>query len=160
MTVCALSLGSNLGNRLENMRRAVDAMRPFGRVAAKSNVYETPPWGMEGQGRFLNSCLLLETDLPPQRVLSEIKEIERSLGRVPRERWGPREIDIDILTFGDGILNGPDLVVPHPSMAERAFVLVPLADIAPDFRIPPNGAEISLLLEKLDRSGIVRITSL
>ena len=159
MRVCALSGGGNLGNRLENIRQAVGMMKSLGTVTKKSGVYETPPWGIESQPRFLNACVLLETELAPAELLGRLKEIERNVWRVERERWGPREIDIDILTCGGEVLNGAELTVPHPLMRERAFVLVPLCDIAPDLRIPPGDA-VSNILEKTDRNGIVRVTSL
>jgi 2-amino-4-hydroxy-6-hydroxymethyldihydropteridine diphosphokinase len=160
MTLCALSLGSNMGNRLDNIRRAVGVMRPLGSVTAKSEVYETPPWGILAQPRFLNACVLLETETMPLDLLAGLKDIERGLGRVQREHWGPREIDIDILTYGDEVLEEPGLVVPHPFMKERAFVLRPLFEIAPDLKLPPDGGEIARLIEKLDTSGIIRIVQL
>ena len=134
-------------------------MKPLGTVTKKSGVYETPPWGVEAQPRFLNACLLLETELAPEELLARLKEIERNIGRVERERWGPREIDIDILTCGGEVINCAELTVPHPSMRERAFVLVPLSDIAPGLIVPP-GDSVSSLLEKTDSDGIVRVTSL
>ncbi|MDR1508574.1 MAG: 2-amino-4-hydroxy-6-hydroxymethyldihydropteridine diphosphokinase [Synergistaceae bacterium] len=161
MTLCALSLGSNVGNRLENIRTAVELlMRRTGKITAKSEVYETEPWGVEFQPRFLNACVMLETDLSPRALLSETQTIERELGRVARERWGPREIDIDILTYGDMLLNEEKLVIPHPLMGERAFVLVPMLDIARDFTHPSDGTSINEFLAETGREGIVRIVSL
>jgi 2-amino-4-hydroxy-6-hydroxymethyldihydropteridine diphosphokinase len=161
MILCALSLGSNMGNRLENIRRGAELLDGrTGKITAKSEVYETAPWGVESQPRFLNACVLLETELPPRGLLSETQTIERELGRVARERWGPREIDIDILTYGDMLLNEEKLVIPHPLMCERAFVLVPLLDIARDFMHPSGGTSIDEFLAGTGREGIVRIVSL
>ena len=164
MTTCALALGSNMGNRLDNMRRAVALMKPLGEVTARSAVYETPPWGVEEQPRFLNACVLLETGAPPKMLLEKFKEIEQAVGRVGRERWGPREIDIDILTYGGEVINDEELTVPHPMMRERAFVLVPLSEIAPGMKIPPDNCEVSgiarRIREKTNSDGIVVITQL
>ena len=164
MTVVALSLGSNMGNRLNNIRQAVAMMKPLGEVTNRSAVYETPPWGIETQPRFLNACVLLETDSPPKILLDKLKEIERAVGRVERERWGPREIDVDILTYGEEVINEAELTAPHPRMRERAFVLVPLSEIAPDMKIPPDGCEVSRLAreinEKASDDKIVIITQL
>jgi len=164
MTVAALSLGSNMGNRLEKMRQAVVLMRPLGNITKRSAVYETPPWGFEMQPRFLNGCVLIETDVPPKILLDKLKEIERTVGRVPRERWGPREIDVDILTYGEEFINGAELTVPHPMMRERDFVIVPLAEIAPDIKLPPDNREISDIAReirgKTGDDGIIIITQL
>ena len=164
MTVVALSLGSNLGNRLDNMRHAVALMKPLGKITKRSAVYETPPWGVEAQPRFLNACVLLETDVPPKMLLDKLKEIEQVVGRVERERWGPREIDIDILTYGGEVINEAELTVPHPGTRERAFVLIPLSEIAPDMKIPPDNGEVSLIAQKIREKtsddGIIFITQL
>ena len=167
MTLVALSLGSNMGNRLDNLRRAVALMKPLGNITGRSAVYETPPWGMETQPRFLNACVLIETGEPPKMLLDKLKEIERTVGRVPRERWGPREIDIDILIYGDEVINEIELKIPHPLMRERNFVLVPLSEIAPDMKIPPDGRQVSGVArkffgnrEKTNDDEIIKITQL
>ena len=164
MITAALSLGSNMGNRLDNIRQAVALMTPLGEVTKRSAVYETPPWGVDEQPRFLNACVLLETDAPPKKLLNKLKEIEQAVGRVERERWGPREIDIDILAYGGEVINEAELTVPHPRMRERAFVLVPLSEIAPDMKIPPDDCEVSGMAreirEKKSDDGIVIITQL
>jgi 2-amino-4-hydroxy-6-hydroxymethyldihydropteridine diphosphokinase len=150
-----------MGNRLENIRRAADLLENrAGKITARSEVYETAPWGVISQPRFLNACLLLETGLPPYDLLAETQAAESEIGRVARERWGPREIDIDILTYGDILLNDERLVIPHPLMGRRAFVLVPMLDIARDFVHPSCGTSIDELLAGTDREGIVRIVSL
>jgi 2-amino-4-hydroxy-6-hydroxymethyldihydropteridine diphosphokinase len=155
-----LSLGSNIGDRLANIRRAVDLLGNSERVTAKSDVYETPPWGVATQPRFLNCCVTLETDKPPPELLRRVKDIERELGRAARGKWEAREIDIDILTYGDEKIVSAELTIPHPLMSERAFVLVPLRDIAPGFKHLGSGESIDCLLEHTDRGGIIRITAL
>jgi 2-amino-4-hydroxy-6-hydroxymethyldihydropteridine diphosphokinase len=135
-------------------------MMPLGTVTKKSHAYETPPWGVESQPRFLNACVLLETGLEAGELLRRVKGIEDALGRVERGRWGPREIDVDILTFGGGAMESLELTVPHPRMRERAFVLVPLNEIAPDMMIPPGCEPVADLLKKTDARGIVRIAPL
>ena len=164
MTEAVLSLGSNMGNRLDNLRQAVILMKPLGKVTKRSAVYETPPWGVEAQPRFLNACILLETDEPPKMLLDKMKEIEQAMGRVEREHWGPREIDIDILTYGEEIISDAELTLPHPRTCERAFVLIPLSEIAPDMKIPPYDNEVSDMAqeirEKASDDGIVIITQL
>ncbi|MDR1137799.1 MAG: 2-amino-4-hydroxy-6-hydroxymethyldihydropteridine diphosphokinase [Synergistaceae bacterium] len=161
MNLCALSLGSNIGNRLANIRKAAELLEDrVGTISAKSEVYETAPWGLKSQPRFLNACVLLETELSPHGLLSETQAIEREIGRIARERWGPREIDIDILTYGDTLLNEEKLVIPHPLMSERAFVLVPMSDIARDFVHPSDGTSIGDFLARTGREGIVRVVSL
>ncbi|MDR1472440.1 MAG: 2-amino-4-hydroxy-6-hydroxymethyldihydropteridine diphosphokinase [Synergistaceae bacterium] len=161
MTESALSLGSNVGDRLRNIRRAVEliALR-VGDVTRRSCVYETPPWGVTSQPGFLNACVLVDTELRPAELLSELKRIESEVGRVPRERWGPREIDIDILTCGGELLSSGELEIPHPRMAERAFVLVPLRDAAPGWRHPESGLSIDGMLRGVDTSGIARVARL
>jgi 2-amino-4-hydroxy-6-hydroxymethyldihydropteridine diphosphokinase len=155
-----MSLGSNIGDRVANIRKAVDLLNKNNRVTAKSNVYETPPWGVKTQPRFLNCCVTLETGESPLDLLRGVKDIEREIGRAARGRWEAREIDIDILTYGDERITSEELTIPHPLMRERAFVLVPLLDIAPGFKHPESGESIDCLLQQTDRGGIVRITAL
>ena len=125
-----IALGSNLGDRLANLQRAVELLagRDGVRVLKASRVYETDPVGPP-QPDYLNAVLEIETSLPPARLLEEAQLVERELGRVRTERWGPRTIDIDLLTYGDERIDQPDLQIPHPRMHERAFVLVPLLGI-------------------------------
>jgi len=160
MTLCLIALGGNMGNRLGNLRRAAGELAFVARIILRSGVYETPPWGVGSQPRFLNACLSIETDMKPRELLAAVKGVELAMGRVSREHWGPREIDIDILTHGDISLNEEDLVIPHPLMYERSFVLVPLADIAPDWKHPVTGESLSGLLQKTGRDGIVKIALL
>lgn len=154
-----LALGSNLGDRLINLETAILELSAQFALEKKSPVYETPPWGYEQQPAFLNQVISGKTGLTPQALLKFVKEIELKMGRQETFRNGPRVIDIDLLVFGDLILNSPELVIPHPRMAERAFVLVPLVDIAPQLLIPGQKLHTIDLLQTLDRSGIQKITA-
>jgi 2-amino-4-hydroxy-6-hydroxymethyldihydropteridine diphosphokinase len=152
MTTVFLGLGSNLGDRRRNLEAALEALRAHPRitVSAVSSFLETDPvGGPPGQGRFLNAAAGIETDLSPDSLLEELKRVERALGRKPGPRWGPREIDLDILLYGDTILETGTLVIPHPRMRERRFVLEPLAEIAPAARDPVTGLSVRDLLARL-----------
>jgi len=144
-----LALGTNLGDRFANLRAAIAALAPQAHVLAESRIYETPPWGFLDQPAFLNMALRAETNLPPADLLAFLKQLETDLGRQPTFRNGPRLIDIDILFYDDLILTTPPLVIPHPRLHERNFVLVPLADIAPDFVHPILRQPVRALLHTL-----------
>ncbi len=158
MPILYLALGTNIGDRRLNLRRAVAALSPGVTVLAESPVYETPAWGYEDQAPFLNMVLKGETELRPQALLAYVKRLETELGRTPSFRWGPRLIDIDILLYDQLVLNTPELTIPHARLHERPFVLVPLADLAPDLVHPVLGQTITQLLAALDRAGIRRWT--
>lgn len=149
-----LALGSNLGNRLANLKNAISNLTPQMDVKKKSLVYETPPWGHTDQPQFLNQCLMVETYLEPENLLAHLKRLETVLGREPTFENGPRVIDIDILFYDDLILNTPPLVIPHPRMHTRGFVLVPLNDIAPDMVHPVLGKLVNELLLDVERVNI------
>lgn len=151
-----LALGSNLGDRRANLQSALQALPPAVLVRRASPVYETPPWGLTEQPAFLNMVVEAETGLPPLDLLSHLKRLETQLGRLPAVRYGPRLIDIDILFYDDLVLDSPGLTIPHPRLHERAFVLVPLADLAPDLVHPRLGQTLRDLLAAVDASGIVR----
>lgn len=153
MAVVYLGLGSNLGDRarmLEAARRRVDDL---GVVTAVSSIYETTPWGVADQPSFLNQCCRLETDLAPLQLLRALKRIEHDLGRVSTSRWGPRVIDLDVLAYDHLIRRDEELSIPHPGIAHRAFVLVPLAEIAPDLVLPNQHASVKELLGRLPDAG-------
>jgi 2-amino-4-hydroxy-6-hydroxymethyldihydropteridine diphosphokinase len=131
-----LSLGSNVGDRAANLHTAIDRLRAFGEVVAVSSFYETEPVEFTAQPWFLNCAVKLNTEKTPQQFLAGILEIEQQLGRRRGQQKGPRIIDLDILLFGNLILDDPGLTIPHPAMHERRFVLEPLAEIAPDVLHP------------------------
>ena len=150
-----LGLGSNLGNREMNIQRALRLLATHKtRVGAISPLYETEPWGMIDQPRFLNAVCALDTNYPPHALLTTLKEIEATMGRIPSMRYGPRLIDLDILLYGDQLIDTPDLKIPHPEMLRRAFVLVPLATIAPETIHPATNLTIAEHLCSADISGI------
>jgi 2-amino-4-hydroxy-6-hydroxymethyldihydropteridine diphosphokinase len=161
MNKAAIALGANMGDRLASLRRAVKALSgKAGTVISTSEVYETTPWGMTDQPSFLNAAIIIETELCPMELLAEVKKIEQELGRVESVRWGPREIDLDIIFYGDAVVDDPMLKIPHPHMRERSFVLAPLADIAPDWANPSDGRTVKELLAGVGLGGVTRITHL
>jgi 2-amino-4-hydroxy-6-hydroxymethyldihydropteridine diphosphokinase len=151
-----LALGTNLGEREANLAQARKEISSVSSIQKESSIYETPPWGVIDQPAFLNQVLAAETSLSPVELLAAVKEIEAKMGRVPSVRYGPRLIDIDILLYGNTVLNTPTLTLPHPRMAERAFVLVPLLEIVPDQVSPVSGERLVALLTGLDQSGITK----
>jgi 2-amino-4-hydroxy-6-hydroxymethyldihydropteridine diphosphokinase len=131
-----LSLGSNVGDRESNLREAIRRLDSLGRVVSVSSFYNTEPVEMTDQAWFLNCAVALEPGSKPAQLMSELLRIEKEMGRQRIQKKGPRSIDIDILLFGDAIVNTPKLTIPHPAMAGRRFVLEPLAEIAPELRHP------------------------
>ncbi len=144
-----LGLGSNLGDRLEFLRQARAALAPEVSLLRCSHIYETAPWGYTDQPAFLNQVVEGQTELEPEALLAKLKSIESELGRVENFRYGPRCIDLDILFYGSQIYQSNSLSIPHPAIAERAFVLVPLNELAPDFVHPLLNQKISELMLKL-----------
>lgn len=154
-----LLTGSNLGNREDFLRQARFAIeKQVGAILQASGLYQTAPWGIRDQPDFLNQALLVRTALSPFAVLNAVKQIEKQMGRMEVLRWGERIIDIDILFYGDLILESPTLTIPHPRLHERNFALAPLAEIAPDFTHPVLKKTVTVLLEESeDELEAVRI---
>jgi 2-amino-4-hydroxy-6-hydroxymethyldihydropteridine diphosphokinase len=146
-----VGIGSNLGDREGNLRQAVELLSAEDGidVVAVSEIRETDPVGPVEQGPFLNGAVRIETDLAPRELLERLLAVEERLGRVRRERWGPRTIDLDLLLYGDDVVDEPGLTVPHARLHERRFALEPLSDLAPSLEIPGKGP-ISALLAELD----------
>jgi len=152
--VAALGLGGNIGDVVAAF---VAALARLGSASgldliALSSVYRTPPWGKLDQPDFLNMAALVETTLPARELLELCLDVERGLGRERRERWGPRLIDIDLLTYGDAAIDEPGLKVPHPRLAERAFALAPVAEVAP--RLLVGGRTVTAWLTGVDAAGV------
>lgn len=151
MVAVHLGIGSNVGDRMEAIRRAVEALSKVGEIEALSSVYETAPFGVTDQPDFLNCCVALDTRIDPAELLERTRRIERELGRVVGPRWAPRTADIDILLYGGRSIRTPELVVPHPGLIQRAFVLVPLAEIAADQSIPGEEITVAEALARVAR---------
>jgi 2-amino-4-hydroxy-6-hydroxymethyldihydropteridine diphosphokinase len=160
MAETVLALGGNVGDVRKTLDRAV-AMLCDGRemrLVARSSDYRTPPWGVTDQPAFVNLCLVVETALPPRALLARALEVEAALGRerAKERRWGPRTIDVDLIAYDDIRIDEPDLTLPHPRALERAFVLAPLAEIAPERMIA--GTKVADALARLDSGGIERLS--
>ena len=155
--IAYIGLGSNLGERAAELRRAISALEalPEVSVGAVSRIYETEPWGNPDQPRYYNAVARITTTLGPRQLLTALKWIERRHGRTPGIRWGPRVIDLDLLLYGDQRVSRPGLEIPHRHMHERAFVLVPLRDVCPEYRLP-DGRSLSAILNDLDAARVVR----
>lgn len=150
-----LGLGSNLGNRKSNLEEAIKQISKFATIKKTSSTYETEPWGLKDQPKFLNQVIFVESILGPNELLLHLKKIEQQMGRRKSVRFGPRLIDLDILFYDDYKMNTPKLTIPHPHLTERAFVLVPLAEIAPKLTHPLYHKTIEVLLQNVDQSSIL-----
>jgi 2-amino-4-hydroxy-6-hydroxymethyldihydropteridine diphosphokinase len=161
MAEAFVALGGNVGDVRSTFRRAIVLFcdGTVVRLTARSSDYRTPPWGVTDQPPFVNAVIGISTSLPPLELLARAEQCERALGRdrTRERRWGPRSIDIDFLAYDDLVLSDPGLILPHPHLFERAFVLVPLAEIAPDRLIA--GVRVRDALARLDASGIERVAA-
>ncbi len=157
--IAYLGFGSNLGDRAGNIRAACQELGAHPKISVErlSSLYETAPVGVTEQPDFLNAAAAVRTSLPPDDLLAAMLAIEAHLGRIRNVRWGPRVIDIDMLVYGGETIERPGLVVPHPRLSERAFALVPLAEIAPDLRPPGFPATVAELARKTADYGDVRL---
>ncbi len=157
-TPCAIALGSNLGNShtIFATTLAILDTIPGITLKSRSSWYQTLPVGPP-QPDYLNGCALLDVQLTPQELLQNLLEIELKFGRIRQERWGPRTLDLDLLLFGDLILTTPTLQLPHPEMCDRPFVLIPLAEIAPDWIEPVSGKAIAELAQGIDSTGVKKL---
>jgi 2-amino-4-hydroxy-6-hydroxymethyldihydropteridine diphosphokinase len=151
MARAQIGIGANLGAADATVRFAIGALERLGRVTAASSLYRTPAWGVTEQPDFINAAVTLETDLEPYALLAALKDLEAEIGRVPTFRWGPRTIDLDILDYEGVRLDGPRLTIPHARLHERAFALVPLAQIAPAY------APLRDALPDLERAEVIEI---
>lgn len=154
-----LILGGNLGERKKNLAKAAELLgKAAGRIKRCSPIYETEPWGVEGQPNYYNQVVEMLTDLDAHSLINTILEIEKQMGRIRTEKYDARTIDIDILFFNDDIINTGDLTVPHPRIQERRFVLEPLAEIAPEFIHPVLNRSVAALLKETSDDGKVSLT--
>ena len=161
MTVAYIGIGSNVGDRVENLRQALEHLDGIMSLERLSATYETAPRYVLDQPPFLNMAVGGDTPLEPLLLLEQLKKIEIDIGRVPtEERYGPRAIDLDILFYGSDVVNEPGLSIPHPLMAEREFVLRPLADIAPNFRHPVMGRSVAEILSMLEGEPEAQMVSI
>jgi 2-amino-4-hydroxy-6-hydroxymethyldihydropteridine diphosphokinase len=155
---CAIALGSNLGNSWQTLQQAFSALHcpPTLELVAQSSIYQTIAIGPP-QPDILNACALLNTTLSAPDLMRQLLAIEQRFGRVRRERWGPRTLDLDLLFYGQAMISEPTLHIPHPRLRERAFVLIPLTEIAPTWRDPLTGQSVQALCQAIDPAGVKRL---
>ncbi len=152
MTTVYIGIGSNLGSREANCKKAINLLEEMGiKVLKLSSLIETEPWGVKEQPRFINMAIEAETALEPEDLLNILKTVEAETGRRPGTHWGPRDIDLDILFYGSMVIKTDRLEIPHPGIAERDFVLKPLAEIAPDKVHPVLQKSVKVLLAELSK---------
>lgn len=154
-----IGLGSNVGNRLENLQRSISCINLLSNTIVKSvsSVYETLPFGNKDQSDFYNAVIKIETEYSPGELLNELKKIEKKIGRIKRERWGPREIDLDILLFNDLIFSDEIITLPHKGIINRDFVLFPLVEIEPEIIDPVYNRRYKDFIDELESKHILKI---
>ncbi|MEM7008076.1 MAG: 2-amino-4-hydroxy-6-hydroxymethyldihydropteridine diphosphokinase [Thermodesulfobacteriota bacterium] len=158
MSLVYISIGSNLGDRIENCKKAIDEMGAFSKVVKVSSFYETEPVGKEDQPEFINLAAEIDTELPPYELLSELNKIEHKLGRERHEKWEPRIIDLDIIFYDDLLSKNDGLQIPHPRAHLRRFVLEPICEIDPEFVHPEYKLTVSELLKNInDDKAVIKI---
>ncbi|HEY1729487.1 MAG TPA: 2-amino-4-hydroxy-6-hydroxymethyldihydropteridine diphosphokinase [Candidatus Baltobacteraceae bacterium] len=153
MPLARIGIGANLGNALRTVQIALRELKRYGTLVRASSLYSTKPWGVKNQPDFINAAALLETTLSPRELLGELKKLEAELGREQTYRWGPRVVDFDILAYNDCKLDEPDLILPHPRLHERAFALVPLAEIDPGYESARDA------LSEEDRGTVTKVSA-
>lgn len=153
MTRVALSLGANLGDRVAALQHAVDVLSGVGEIVGLSDVYETDPVGGPEQPEYYNAVVIVETNASAADVLSTAQRAERGKGRTREVRWGPRTLDVDVLAFGDRVSDDPDLTLPHPRATERAFVMIPWAQVDPQF-VLPDGRTVAAVRDAMPDEGV------
>lgn len=153
----AIGLGSNVGDARANIARAIELLTADGavRLVVRSRDYRSAPWGVLEQDWFVNAVVTVATELSARQLLVRCQQVENDMGRVRLQKWGPRLIDVDVLTYRDQVIDEPDLKVPHPLISERGFVVVPLKEIAPDLNI--GGRSLADMQERLDTSDLVAL---
>ena len=152
-----IGLGSNIGDKAANIADAIRRLTSTGdiRLVARSRNYRSAPWGVTDQDWFVNACISVATELSAHDLLQRCQRVENDMGRVRRQKWGPRLIDVDILTYRDQHIYEPDLKVPHPLIADRGFVLVPLREVAPSLKL--DGKTLDALIGRIDVSDVVPV---
>ncbi len=155
-----VALGSNLGNRQANLAMALRMFEPLARVEAVSALYESPPQPPAPPPAYLNAVCRIATGLDPALLLRHLKRMEHLIGRRPAERWAPRPIDLDIAIYDDQVIDVAELILPHPRLTQRAFVLRPLLDLDPELALPGTGQRLADLLESLDTHDLVQVAAM
>ena len=155
MTIVYIGLGSNMGNPKQHINSALKSLGDIQstRIMQTSSLYKSKPVGPQDQADYINAVVQIDTELSPLELLDELQTIENQHGRVRKERWGPRTLDLDILMFGNEVINHERLIIPHPEISKRCFVLVPLAELAPDCVIPDKG-KVKDLISNVDQEGL------
>ncbi len=157
MAKVIIAVGSNKGDRLTFIKEALKKIDELGQISAVASLYQSSAYGFTNQSDFYNSVIVLKTDMAPKQLLIELKKIEKQVGRIENFRWGPREIDLDIILYNQRQLNYKELTIPHPDFHNRIFVLQPLAEIEPELRVPGMNKSISNLLNKCKDKTIIEI---